>query len=209
MISNTSREKKILFNVLYLVSFAEGAALMAVELLSAKIMAPHYGTSLYVWTAVLATTLGGLALGYFFGGIISRKYPTEKTLYLIIALSSIASGLLPVTGEWITQVTMVLELKSGIMVSALVLLTPPLLLFGMVSPMIINLLSKNVSLAGKSAGTVFAVSTLGGILAVFLAGFYLIPFAGINASALCLGIALAIWPLLFWSKQFVRKNPAK
>ncbi len=41
---------------------------MAVELVGAKLLAPYFGTSLYVWAAALGTTLGGLTLGYFFGG---------------------------------------------------------------------------------------------------------------------------------------------
>lgn len=206
MEKNLPSEKIPVFNILYAVSFVEGAALMAVELLGAKMIAPYYGTSLYVWTAVLATTLGGLALGYFGGGIISKKYSGEKVLYAIIVLSSLAAGLLPITGEWIMHATMPLALKLGITVSALVLLVPPVLLFGMVSPIIINLLSTNVSLVGKSAGTIYAISTLGGILATFLTGFYMIPFVGINESAWSVAVALAIWPLLFFCKRILKKG---
>ena len=40
---------------------------MVCELIGAKLLAPYFGTSLYVWAAALALTLGGLTLGYFIG----------------------------------------------------------------------------------------------------------------------------------------------
>ena len=55
-------------NILLLVAFIEGGAVMAIELAGAKMVAPFYGTSLYVWASVLAVTLSGLTTGYFLGG---------------------------------------------------------------------------------------------------------------------------------------------
>jgi MFS family permease len=185
------------FNKLYIISFIEGAALMAIELLGAKMIAPFYGNSLYVWTAVLATTLGGLTLGYFFGGQLSARFSNRKILNIVIALSVLVVGLLPFTGTAIMNATLDLELRLGITISAFVILTPPLLLFGMVSPLIINMLSADPTKAGSFAGIVYAVSTFGGILATFFMGFYLIPFVGIKASTFGTAIALGI-PLLFF-----------
>ena len=45
------------FWFLFLVLVIEGASLMAVELMGAKLFAPFYGSSLYVWTAVLGITV--------------------------------------------------------------------------------------------------------------------------------------------------------
>ena len=46
---------------------------MAVELMGAKLVAPFYGNSLYVWTAVLTITVLGLTLGYYTGGRLAKK----------------------------------------------------------------------------------------------------------------------------------------
>ena len=43
------------------------------ELIGAKMLAPYFGSSLYVWATVMAVTLGGLALGYFTGGFFAEK----------------------------------------------------------------------------------------------------------------------------------------
>ncbi len=55
--------KKLLF-----LSFIEGAVVMAAELCGAKLLAPVFGSSLYVWASVMGITLAALALGYFLEG---------------------------------------------------------------------------------------------------------------------------------------------
>ena len=45
---------------IYILSFIEGGTVMLVELCGAKLLAPYYGTSIYVWAATLGVTLGGL-----------------------------------------------------------------------------------------------------------------------------------------------------
>jgi uncharacterized membrane protein YhaH (DUF805 family) len=46
----------------FLVLLIEGSSLMVLELLGAKLLAPFYGSSLYVWTAILCITAIALAL---------------------------------------------------------------------------------------------------------------------------------------------------
>ena len=47
---------------LYLTACVTGAAVMVVEILGAKMLAPYFGTSHFVWTAQIAVTLAALAL---------------------------------------------------------------------------------------------------------------------------------------------------
>jgi predicted membrane-bound spermidine synthase len=76
-------------------------------------------------------------------------------------------------------------LQAGILVAGLAILTPPLLLFGVVSPLVIQLLSQDSDgNAGKATGMVYAISTVGGVVATFAFAFYLIPFWGLNAANL-------------------------
>ena len=85
-----------------------------------------------------------------------------------------------------------LDLRAGIVLSCAVFLLPPLIAFGMVSPLVIRLVSSDLESVGRAAGTVYAVSTAGGVLATFLYGFTLIPFAGMRASSLATAAGLAV-----------------
>ena len=170
---------------------------MAVELTGAKLIAPFYGNSLYVWSAVLAITLGGLAIGYFLGGVVSRKFPNIRTLLFIITASSLLVLALPHSSNIIMSATLGLELRLGIIISCLVFLMPPLICFGMVGPLVVRLVSTGLDKVGKAAGTVYFTSTVGGIVATFLFGFYLIPFWGLKLSAYTTAVSLAVLPVLY------------
>lgn len=184
---------------LFIVSFVEGGAVMAVEITGAKLIGPFYGNSLYVWAAVLALTLGGLTTGYFLGGLVSRRYPCKRTLYLIMLASAVLVMLMPWSANLVMTATLELDLRWGITLSCLVFLFPPLICFGMVSPLIIRLVTGHDSKIGHATGTVYAVSTVGGILATYVIAFYAIPDIGMRVSLLFTAAALAVFPLLYFS----------
>lgn len=186
-------EKKLpIFHILYLMSFIEGGALMAIELIGSKMIAPYYGASLYTWTAVLATTLGGLAIGYYVGGILSEKYSNKNLLVIIFLLSGILVLTVQIYGTFIMEITLPLELRLGVTISSFIILTPILLCFGIVSPLIINILYNDFQFAGQVSGTIYAISTLGGVLFCLPLGLYFIPFIGIKYSVLFIGILLLL-----------------
>ncbi|MBK8441929.1 MAG: fused MFS/spermidine synthase [Sphingobacteriales bacterium] len=184
----------------------EGAAVMATELIGAKLLAPYFGTSIYVWAAVLGVTLGGLMCGYFAGGFLSKNNPNNiKSLLLVLLLGGFFLLLMPFSSAWIMAHCLHLSLQMGSILSLLFFLFPPLICFGSTSPLIINLISalNNGNNAGESAGTIYAVSTLGGIIGTFLLGFYLIPEWGLKIPAFMFSGALmaAALPLLPQIKQ--------
>ena len=101
-----------------LILLIEGASLMAVELMGAKLLAPFYGSSLYVWTAVLGITVLGLSLGYFFGGQLSVKRPTGKLLILIMSIAALLVFALPATAKTVIFLTSSMALIPGICIAS-------------------------------------------------------------------------------------------
>ena len=185
----------------YLLAFIEGACVMAAELLGAKMMAPFFGSSLYVWASILGITLGGLALGYFVGGVLSEKNNKERNLYFILLSSSVFLMTMPMLAKTVMVHVSGFSLLTAILISALFFLFPPVFFMGMVSPMIVRCVGFN---SGKAAGTVYAISTAGGILSTFFLGFYAIPHFGLSKPAILLGIILGVIPFfkLIASRNF-------
>lgn len=177
-------------------SFIEGASVMAAELLGAKLLAPFFGSSLYVWASVMAVTLMGLALGYFLGGMYSSGINREKKLYKILVLGAVVISLMPFTVQMCFAIFSDLSLLPSVLFSSVILLVPPVFLMGMVSPFIIGLIDGYYNNPGKSSGIVYAVSTLGGILATFLFGFYVIPSLGLVMPCMVIAITLGIVPAI-------------
>ena len=180
------------------IAFVEGSAVMASELLGAKMIAPFYGSSLLVWSSVIGVTLAALATGYFVGGYLADRFTGNTLLFTVLAFGAAFVGLMPVSARIIMDATLELGVRVGSLISTLVFLFPPLVCMGMVSPIIIRLASKDVQHTGRTAGTVYAISTLGGIIATFLAGFYAIPTWGITIPALVTASALGVFPILYF-----------
>ncbi|MGB0514713.1 MAG: fused MFS/spermidine synthase, partial [Wenzhouxiangellaceae bacterium] len=182
------------------VAFVEGGAVMVVEITGAKLLGPVYGSSLYVWSAVLALTLGGLAGGYFLGARLSRSTTARSALFGALALSAVWVAVMPWLAPLVMQATLGLELRLGVTLACLVFLVPPLVAFGTVSPMMIRLLAERLAGSGHASGTVYAVSTAGGILFTLVTAFWAIPVLGKQLTLLLTAAALALPALLYFAR---------
>lgn len=174
---------------LLLLSFVEGAVVMAAELCGAKLLAPIFGSSLYVWASVMGITLAALALGYFYGGYQSTKPSLLNKLFLVLTLAALFILLMPVLSYYLVPRISYWPFLPAVVLSSVCLLLPPLFLLGASSPLFIALQSNN-SNSGKVSGTVYAISTTGGIAATFFCGFYLIPKVGLTACLVSFGSCL-------------------
>lgn len=191
-------QNKILTTFLLILAFIEGGAVMCVELCSAKILSPFFGTSIYVWAAVLGITLTALMLGYYFGGYLSSKNKKKETIFWLMLVAGFLVTLTPIISDFILPITINLNLLMGSVISLVSFMFFPLFLFGATSPLVINYLTKNANDSGKSSGTVYAISTFGGIITTFTVGFYALPEFGITNTLFGYGLlVLSISTFLF------------
>ena len=171
---------------------------MCVELCSAKILSPYFGTSIYVWAAVLGITLTALMCGYYLGGYISAKNRKQPIIFWLMLIAGCFVTITPIISDIILPITINLNLLTGTIISLMCFLFIPLMLFGAVSPLIINLLTNEAKESGQSTGNVYAISTLGGIITTFTVGFYTLPEFGITYTLYGYGIlVMAIAAYLF------------
>jgi spermidine synthase len=184
-----------------LISFLEGGAVMVCELLGARMIAPFYGTTLFVWSTVIGVTLAALAMGYFLGGYLADRYPRNILLFSTLAIGSVLIALMPNLAKIALEATIDMDIRTGPLVAALVFLLPPLTCLGTTSPIVIRLASPDVQHTGRIAGTVFAVSTVSGIIGTFLLGFFIIPVWGITMPAYFAAIILSILPFVYFVKN--------
>lgn len=180
----------------YGVVFLSGAAVLVVELISARLLSPFYGTSLAVWTAVISVTLADLAIGYIIGGWLGDRLVAHQRglvgLSCILGVAATGCGLTPLIAPFIMSAMQPLGLVSGVLVSAAVLLSAPLMALGMVGPYVIRIFVHHIEEAGRVAGRIFALSTAGSILAALATGLVLAPLLGVRASYMLTAIVLAI-----------------
>lgn len=178
---------------------------MIVELLGTRIIAPFYGASLYVWSSLISVALIALALGYFTGGRWADR-ARRTGLSLIIALAALLILLIPWLIRPVLLNTNALGLRAGAFISALVLFLPSLTFLGMVGPFAIKLSTTTLEGVGASAGSIYAVSTLGSVVGTLFLGFYLFPIVGSREILIGLGVTLLLLALAaaFYERKYLK-----
>ncbi|MCX8070055.1 MAG: fused MFS/spermidine synthase [Thermodesulfovibrionales bacterium] len=164
---------------------------MLLEICVPKMIAPLFGSSMYVWSSVISVSVGSLAIGYFTGGRLSRLENIKKYLLIFVGFCLIYTTILPHLFTILKDYLLVLDVKQGSLLLSFILLFPILTCFGAMSPLIIQLLS-SMSKNTAYAGFIYAISTIGGIFACLIGAFYLIPFLGVVKSIHICGLLLVI-----------------
>ena len=153
-----------------------GAAIMIIEILGAKMLAPFFGTSHFVWTAQIAVTLLALATGYYAGGRLVDRSPQLSRLYGCVLAAAIYLGLTIVVVEPVSYWCLQFKLAVGSLLASLFLFFPPLALLAMVGPFLVRVLTASVESIGGNIGRLTAISTLGSVAGTVLIGYVLVPF---------------------------------
>ena len=153
-----------------------GGAIMIIEILGAKMLAPFLGTSHFVWTAQIAITLVALATGYYVGGRLADSRPRLGLLYGSILGAAIYLGFSIVIVEPVAYWCLKFKLATGSLLASAFLFFVPLALLAMVGPFLIRVITSSVQNLGGNVGRLTSISTLGSFAGTILIGYVLIPF---------------------------------
>ncbi|TMC17774.1 MAG: spermine synthase [Chloroflexi bacterium] len=189
---------------LIILVFISGMTSLALEMCASRLLAAYFGTSLFIWANLIGLILVYLTVGYFIGGRLADRYPSEQVLCTITAMAALSISILPFISQVILtwSITGLEQVSVSIFFSSLLgtilLFAVPVTLLGLVSPFAIRLVTKEVGRSGKTSGSLYAISTLGSILGAFLPVLWLIPAFGVRRTLLIFGVILfaaSLWGL--------------
>ena len=182
---------------------------MVIELAAVRLIAPWFGTSLVVWSNVIAVVLLGLSIGYLLGARLSCGARPATHLVTLLAIGALATAWTPqIAGPvaaWFVPVGLTLDralevFRWGSLATSLCLFLTPALVLGGVGPLITELLVRSAHLhAGDAGGRVLFASTLGSLAGVFGTSYWAVPTLGMRwtffgaALLLCLAGLLALF----------------
>lgn len=187
--------------------FVVGAASLGAEVSGARLVAPWFGASTIVWANTIAVVLVALSLGYSVGGRVADRRPHPEGLAMVVlpaaallaAVPFASEPFLPLAVKAVDQLSVATFLGS--LVGVGVLLALPLFLIGMVSPYAIRLRLDAVDDAGRTAGRLYALSTVGSLVGTFSSALLLIPVVGTRRTFLIFAAAMALSALPLLSRR--------
>ena len=197
---------------LILLVFVSGMTSLALEMCASRLLGAYFGTSLYIWASLIGLILIYLTVGYFIGGRLADRYPSEQLLCVLTAWAALSISILPFVSESVLtwSITGLAQVSASIFLGSLLgtilLFAVPVTLLGLVSPFAIRLVTKEVFQSGKTSGSLYAISTLGSIVGAFLPVLWLIPTFGVRRTLLIFGVLLfaaSLWGLrVRWRPAF-------
>lgn len=131
--------------LLILLVFVAGACSLAVELSASRLLAPYFGTSLFIWANLIGLILVYLTVGYYVGGRIADRFPRASVLYGMTTAAAFLISLIPFISRPIMHwsqssfATYSIGVFYGSLVSVILLFALPMILLGCVSPFAIRL----------------------------------------------------------------------
>ena len=186
-----------------------GAASLGAEIAAARLLAPWFGASTIVWANTIATVLVALSVGYWVGGRLADRDPTIAGLSRVVLCAAALLALVPFVAEPFLRISVeALDRVQagafvGSLIGVLVLVAVPVMLLGAVAPYAVRLSVRTVEEAGRVAGRLYAISTVGSLVGTFLSALLLIPLVGTRRTFLAFALALAVVAVPALQRRFV------
>jgi spermidine synthase len=184
--------------LLQLTVFVCGAVLLGLEIVGSRVLAPYFGSSIFVWGSLISTFLAGLTIGYYLGGFLADRRPRLPAMAVLILIAGVLVVILPVVHPYVNRTIAGIDFgpRWSPLLATVCLFFLPSVFMGTVSPYAIKLAASSLATIGNTAGLIYAISTAGSIVGALLTAFYLIQMIGVRSILYSLGVTLMALALL-------------
>ena len=175
--------------------FASGAVLV-LEIMAGRLLAPYVGISLETFTGVIGTVLAGIAAGSTLGGRYADRHPPARAIGPVLTLGGIFALL---------SVPIISTLGPGAdgSVASIIVLTfaaffAPAAILASIGPLLAKATLGDLHSTGSVVGNLSAAGTAGALVGTFLTGFVLVAALPTRVIIVALAITLAGLGILMW-----------
>jgi SAM-dependent methyltransferase len=180
-----------------LLVFFTSAAVLVLEILAGRLLAPYVGVTLETFTGIIGVVLAGIALGSWYGGRLADRFDPRSLLGPMTVLGGVlALFTLPI-------ITFFGAAFAGggtvaILVLSFVGFFAPAAVLSAVTPTVIKIQLASLDETGAVVGRLSALSTVGAIFGTFVTGFVLIAALPSRPILIGVGVALVVAGLVLW-----------
>ncbi len=174
------------------------AAVLVLEILAGRLLAPYVGVSLETFTGIIGTILAGIAVGAWLGGVAADHVDPRRLLPVLLVLGgALAIATIPIvrvlgegSGAGGGGARILILTACGFLPSATVLSAVP--------PAVIKLQLLDLASTGTTVGRLSAWSTAGALFGTFFTGFVLVSAAAVTTLIVAVGLALVVAGVVMW-----------
>jgi spermidine synthase len=181
------------------VVFSTSAAVLVLEILAARLLAPYTGVTIETYTAVIGVVLAGIALGSWYGGRLADRITPERLLGRAVTLGG---GLALISGVLVDTIGPGVAGNGPFasIVLALFAFFAPAAVLSTVTPTVAKLRIRDLEHTGSVVGFLSALGTAGALFGTFVTGFVLIAALPSRVIVTAIGVALVLGGVALWWK---------
>lgn len=181
--------------------FGTSAAVLVLEILAGRLLAPYVGVSIETFTGIIGVVLAGIAVGSWMGGVVADRVDPRRLIPpLLVVGGALAISSIPI-------VRVLGEGGDGGTSEILVLTTFGFLPFSIVLsailPAVVKLQLRSLDTTGATVGQLSAWGTAGALFGTFITGFVLVATAAVTTLIVYVGIALIVIGFGWWVVRLV------
>lgn len=153
--------------------FVASAAVLVLEIVAGRILAPYVGVSLQTFTGIIGTILAAIAVGAWLGGRAADKHDPARLLGPILIVGGILAVVSPALVYLLGPETAG-EGPATIVFLAAVGFFLPAAVLSAITPIVAKALLGTLDETGSVVGQLSAIGTAGALFGTFVTGFVLI-----------------------------------
>ena len=169
--------------------FIASAAVLMLEILAGRLMAPYVGVSLETFTGVIGTILAAIAVGSWVGGLLADRRDPAR----LLGPTFMFGGVLALAAPTLTSgFGSALRGQGAVAVVVLTLFAffAPAAVLSAVTPLVVKLRLESLERTGEVVGSFSAVGTAGALFGTFMTGFVLLATLPSRPVVLVVGLLL-------------------
>ncbi len=175
--------------------FLSAGAVLVLEILGVRLLAPYVGLTLETTTAIIGAALAGIAAGAAAGGLAADRVDGRRLLPVLLAAGGLlciaAVPLVRAFGDAVRGTSAIAALAVAMMI-----LFPPACVLSAVSPVVAKLRLHDLEHTGRVVGSLSAWATAGALVGTFGTGFVLVPLMPTSTAVFAIGGLLLAAALL-------------
>lgn len=169
--------------------FGASAAVLVLEILAVRLLAPYVGLSLETYTTIIGVILAGIAGGAACGGRLADRVDPRRLVAILLMVGGVLAGLtvplVRVGGEALAGAG-----SGGALLLGLVAFLPPAAVLSAVTPATAKLQLSDLRHSGAVVGRLSAWATAGALSGTFATGFVFVPLLPVRVTVIAVATLL-------------------